>query len=234
MPYEQTGHIDIYARFLNDTTVLVAEYTNEQFYLARETVDHQLSCTEQQVRREAWQECASVAVVYPDRGSLRLESAGSGQGLPMTLRWSEMISVLGDLYPDAKFEETVQRYPSGHSHQEHVKKVASAFADYGFRVERIENPTPFLSLEGFDYRDSEGQTVRRIMTVQTVFPTYTNSLMVNGVVYLPQYATASNAQNTQARAPYEKAGFTVVPVDMTQNISFRGATRCLAKEIHGN
>ncbi len=150
----------------------------------------------------------------------------------MTVRWPDVTSVLGDLYPDVELEEIQQRYPSL-GRQEHVNKVAKAFANYGFRVVRLENPTPFLSLERFNYHDNERQTVKRIMRVQTGFPTYTNSLMVNGVVYVPQYATASNAQNARARALYEKAGFTVVPTDMTQNISFRGATRCLSQVIHG-
>jgi len=232
MPYERTGHIDIFARLLDDTTVLVAEYSNEEIYLAAEPVDRRLSCTDQQIRNEAWQECEPIGVVYPDMGRLRRESTGSGQGLPMTVRRSEVISVLRDLYPGEDFEVAVRRYHLGR--QEHVGKVAKAFSDYGFRVVRLENPTPYVSMERIGYLDDEGRVVRRIMRVQTIFPTYTNSLMVNGVVYLPQYATASDAQNTQARVPYEKAGFTVVPTDMTQSISFRGATRCLSKEIHGN
>ena len=165
-------------------------------------------------------------------GRLRRESTGSGPGPPITVRGSEVISELGDLYAGEEVNLVARRYDLGR--KEHVNTVAEQFSDYGFRVVRVEYPTPYLSFERRVYQDSRGRIVRGIVLAQTIFPSYSNSLIVNGVVYLPQYATASETQNSEARAAYEVAGYAVVPTDMTQSISFRGATRCLAKEIHGH
>ncbi|MEN8144098.1 MAG: agmatine deiminase family protein [Gemmatimonadota bacterium] len=232
MSFEMTGHIDIFARFLNDTTVLVADYNNEGFHLAAEPVERQFSCSDQQVRRQAWQECAPLGAEYPAMGRLRMGPIDSSGDVKVTILPAQLISTLNDYYPQTEVEVRARKYHLGR--QEHVDAVAEAFAEFGFDVVRLRNPTPYLSLERVRYQDNEGRVIKSTMLVQTVFPTYTNSLMVNGVVYLPQYANATNSDNAQAVSLHEQAGFAVVPTDMTQSISFRGASRCLATEIHGN
>lgn len=232
MSHEKTGHIDIFARLLNDTTAVVAEYANEDFHLAAEPVERELRCTDEQIRSERWEECEAVLSVYPDMGRLHRESPGSSTDLPVAAQGPEVMALLSDLYPGEEPEVEVRRYTL--SRHEHLERVAEAFRGYGFHVVRVENPTPYISLERIAYEDGQGRVLRKILRVQAIFPTYTNSLLVNGVVYLPEYETASDAQNARAIELHEQAGFTVVPTPMTQSISFHGATRCLSQEIHGS
>ena len=69
------------------------------------------------------------------------------------------------------------------------------------------------------------------------FPNYANSLIVNGVVYMPVYSSGSNYMGmTQehdrlAQRIYESMGYKVVPVDSTVFIYFRGSIHCTTSEI---
>jgi agmatine/peptidylarginine deiminase len=69
------------------------------------------------------------------------------------------------------------------------------------------------------------------------FLNYANSLIVNGVVYMPVYSSGSSYMGmTQehdrlAQRIYESMGYKVVPVDSTVFIYFRGSIHCTTSEI---
>ena len=117
--------------------------------------------------------------------------------------------------------------------RQQLDKVAQLFESWGFRVVRVQNPAPYLAVERLEYEAPDGRIAHRVVRADPVFPTYTNALVVNGRAYLPQYATATPLQNRAARRVYADYGLQVEPVDMTENIAFRGAARCLTLEIHG-
>ncbi len=61
--------------------------------------------------------------------------------------------------------------------------------------------------------------------------TYTNSLVVNGVAIIPSYS--GSAEEANARAAYESAGYTVVPVPSDDSIVAGGSIHCVTQTIPG-
>ena len=61
--------------------------------------------------------------------------------------------------------------------------------------------------------------------------TYTNSTLVNGVAIIPSYSGSSEEAN--AKAAYESAGYTVVPVPSDSSIVAGGSIHCVTQTIPG-
>ena len=62
--------------------------------------------------------------------------------------------------------------------------------------------------------------------------TYTNSLTVNGVAIIPSYS-GKTEEEAAAKAAYEAAGFTVVPVNSDESITSGGSIHCTTQSIPG-
>ena len=69
------------------------------------------------------------------------------------------------------------------------------------------------------------------------FPNYANSLIVNGVVYMPVYSSGSKYMGMSkehdqlVQRIYESMAYRVVPIDSTVFIYFRGSIHCTTSEI---
>lgn len=61
--------------------------------------------------------------------------------------------------------------------------------------------------------------------------TYTNSLVVNNVAIIPSYSVSTEEAN--AKAAYEQAGYTVVPVPSDDSIVAGGSIHCVTQTIPG-
>ncbi|OGR78152.1 MAG: hypothetical protein A2X32_01985 [Elusimicrobia bacterium GWC2_64_44] len=61
--------------------------------------------------------------------------------------------------------------------------------------------------------------------------TYTNSLVVNDVAIIPSYSVSTEEAN--AKAAYESAGYTVVPVPSDDSIVAGGSIHCVTQTIPG-
>ncbi|OGS04630.1 MAG: hypothetical protein A3I76_06155 [Elusimicrobia bacterium RIFCSPLOWO2_02_FULL_61_11] len=61
--------------------------------------------------------------------------------------------------------------------------------------------------------------------------TYTNSLVVNNVAIIPSYSVSTEEAN--AKAAYEQAGYTVVPVLSDDSIVAGGSIHCVTQTIPG-
>jgi agmatine deiminase len=61
--------------------------------------------------------------------------------------------------------------------------------------------------------------------------TYTNSLVVNNVAIIPSYSASTEEAN--AKAAYESAGYTVVPVPSDDSIVAGGSIHCVTQTIPG-
>lgn len=62
--------------------------------------------------------------------------------------------------------------------------------------------------------------------------TYTNSLVVNGVAIIPSYS-GKPEEEAAAKAAYEQAGYTVVPVNSDDSIVSGGSIHCTTQSIPG-
>jgi len=62
--------------------------------------------------------------------------------------------------------------------------------------------------------------------------TYTNSLVVNGVAIIPSYS-GKPEEEAAAKAAYEQAGYTVVPVPSDDSIVSGGSIHCTTQSIPG-
>ena len=75
----------------------------------------------------------------------------------------------------------------------------------------------------------------KILTVKAwatdAWYTYTNSLVVNNVAIIPSYSVSTEEAN--AKAAYEQAGYTVVPVPSDDSIVAGGSIHCVTQTIPG-
>ncbi|OGR70270.1 MAG: hypothetical protein A2089_04655 [Elusimicrobia bacterium GWD2_63_28] len=75
----------------------------------------------------------------------------------------------------------------------------------------------------------------KILTVKAwatdAWYTYTNSLVVNNVAIIPSYSVSTEEGN--AKAAYESAGYTVVPVPSDDSIVAGGSIHCVTQTIPG-
>lgn len=75
----------------------------------------------------------------------------------------------------------------------------------------------------------------KILTVKAwatgAWYTYTNSLVVNNVAIIPSYS--GSAEEGNAKAAYEAAGYTVVPVPSDDSIVAGGSIHCVTQTIPG-
>ncbi|HAN03812.1 MAG TPA: hypothetical protein DCW72_05340 [Elusimicrobia bacterium] len=75
----------------------------------------------------------------------------------------------------------------------------------------------------------------KILTVKAwatdAWYTYTNSLVVNNVAIIPSYSVST--EEAKAKAAYEAAGYTVVPVPSDDSIVAGGSIHCVTQTIPG-
>jgi len=129
----------------------------------------------------------------------------------------------------------------------HIDFMAKIVKPDTIIVNRLISNTPLEIAELFDQNADllvkKGFRVIRIpsgvfkIKHRLFFPNYANSLIVNGVVYMPVYSSGSSYMGmTQehdrlAQRIYESMGYKVVPVDSTVFIYFRGSIHCTTSEI---
>jgi len=100
----------------------------------------------------------------------------------------------------------VSRYPVGHKQHQVCEEAAAGFRNIGYRVLRVDA----------DYRYDE-------------YGTYTNSVLINGLALVPNYADGS--KNRAALQTYRDAGFDAQPVDARLIIRYSGATHCVSMQV---
>jgi agmatine/peptidylarginine deiminase len=125
-------------------------------------------------------------------------------------------------------EETflVGQYPEGVSDgpqiEANLKYLLSQPSAFGhpYRVVRIPMPSWGGQYPPFNY-----QPLKKYL-----YPTYTNSLILNDLVFLPVYGTPSDEE---AKEIYRQAlpGYQIIPIDCKSLIDEGGALHCITKEI---
>ncbi len=217
LPNEGTGHIDLFAKFMDDRTVLLADYTDDDVLLEGVSTEVDNICDAKSIENKDWSSCASSGnwrdVIINQGSVLRIKSE------------NELRDFVAKNQGITEFE-----YAHGQLH-EHLEKALVLFQSEGFDVVRVTNPTPTIRLGVMIYRDSSGAIVHRNAELNFTHRSYTNSLVSNGYLYLPTYQT-SPALNAAASSTYEALGLKVQNIDMSETIKTGGAVHCLTKDLH--
>ncbi|MEZ6183769.1 MAG: agmatine deiminase family protein [Planctomycetota bacterium] len=100
----------------------------------------------------------------------------------------------------------VSRYPAGHKQARVCDQAAEGFRNLGYRVIRVDA----------DYRYDE-------------YGTYTNSVLVNGIALVPNYADGT--KNRAALQAYRDAGYDAYGIDARLIIRYSGATHCVSMQV---
>ena len=103
----------------------------------------------------------------------------------------------------------------------------------GFDVIEIIQPEPLVTLTIFhDKLQSNSVKINKV-TARLIFPTYLNSILVNGMAFIPSYSYwADNQKNQMAAAKYKSAGYKVQQLPSDFIILQGGTIHCIAKEIN--
>jgi agmatine/peptidylarginine deiminase len=217
LPNEGTRHIDLFAKFIDDDTVLVADYPNNDIVLEGLSLEVSFECDTQSIEAEDWFGCVS---------GRRAQDVPINQGVDLRIG------------SDEDFKNFVSKnnfnLSSSYEHgqiREHADKVAKLFQDQGFKVVRVTNPIPTAKLATALYRDSSGKILHRSTELEFTHRSYTNSLVSNGNLYLPTYQSFDSL-NIEAHNTYKNFGLKVYDIDMSEFIKDGGAVHCLTKDLH--
>jgi agmatine/peptidylarginine deiminase len=115
--------------------------------------------------------------------------------------------------------------------KEHLAQTKTLFEAQGFELVSLTNPMPSAILNLDSYRNAKGDVVHQEVRLTFVHRSYANSLIANGQLYLPTYQEFPEL-NQAAHDVYQKLGFKVHDIDMTETIKRGGAVHCLTKDLH--
>jgi agmatine/peptidylarginine deiminase len=216
LPSEETRHIDIFAKFLANNKVLISKYESNMVRVKDEANYTYFYCNEEQIQAEDWENC-------------EFTRSAPGQGLKIKNIQSNQV------YTSQK--ELFQNYSINNFYQndwvKHSEDTKDKLEKLGFKVIEIKAPQPVASFEVYEYLNSKGEVVHTGKEVSYTFPTYTNSLITNNSVSIPQYSKlASKELNESAIKTYRKYFEKVIPINTDQNILQGGSIHCLTMDMH--
>lgn len=222
IPLEPLGHIDLFAKFLNDNTVAVAAYSDNLVHVRIGQKVLRKRC----LKYDSQGNCEVPASIEDLEGSLV-----SLEEKPILL--NDFEKRIRTQFPRHSFEKKEMwgnlRNYKDFDLQEFTERVAKSFYSAGFHVVRIVNPRPVVTItrkEGF--APSQDEVAARI-----VFPTFLNSLISNRIIYAPVYEYwASGDDNMNAIAAYKSSGYQVYALPSDFLILQGGAVHCITREVH--
>jgi agmatine/peptidylarginine deiminase len=216
LPGEGTGHIDIFAKLLNDSSVLVSRYKTNSIALLKEKKKSRLICSEDNVAQENWESCEFKDQTLPSPDSILLKSNGEIRVFDQ-LQIAEQLGVTSD----------------GHSWVEHSNDTASFFKKLGVEVIEVGAPAPVAYLHEMAFEDSSGKQVHKTNELEFRFPTFTNSLIINNNVVIPNYGKLASKQlNDDAVEKYNLYFHKVLSLPSDSNILLGGSIHCLTMDVH--
>lgn len=216
LPNEGTRHIDLFAKFLNDRTVLVVDYASDDIRIENEAHEFSYSCDAKDIDEKSWSDCE----LSPTIKDFPLASEDL-----FIKNESDLKALLEVKLPGASVD-----YKHGRM-KEHLAQTKTLFEAQGFEVVSLSNPMPSAILNLDSYRNAKGDRVHQEVRLTFVHRSYANSLISNGQLYLPTYQEFPEL-NQAAQEVYQKLGFKVHDIDMTETIKRGGAVHCLTKDLH--
>ncbi|MCO4755017.1 MAG: agmatine deiminase family protein, partial [Bacteriovoracaceae bacterium] len=217
LPGESTGHLDIYAKLLDDNTVAISKYTSNKTSLLKERKKKEFICNEKQIKNAHWYACART---------FQTDSPKSDS----IIRENEKVKAFSQQDISRQMD---LKNPSFFNWKEHSKKVAMQFKEKGLNVIEIEAPLPVAFIIENTYKNELGEIVHTENGVYHHFPTYTNSLIINDAIAIPEYKhLADQTSNHKAHQTFAKYFGKVVPFGSDLNIMLGGSVHCLTMNVH--
>lgn len=219
LPNEGTGHIDLFAKFLDDHTVAVSRYNTSDVVLFGSVFLVRYRCTAEQIATKDWDHCAFASKAQE----------------PLALQNSTFTSLEdGKNFETRFFDAAIVKEPYSHPDLPAFSTVtAEVFANSGFSIVWITAPQPELRYGKIEYLDRNGEVIRTTLERNYIHRSFANALILNGHIYVPSYdSEGAFALHPSIQETYKNAGFTVHFVDMDASTVAGGAAHCLSMELH--
>jgi len=228
LPQEGTQHIDIFAKIVDPNTVVMSLYDSNHIELSNQFSTYTLECEKNDTSN-----CTTkaVEVSQPD---MQMVKNTDGSAISSTV--AEIVQTLKQRYQSADIASPIKNSESITSWTEpdlisFSKFTKANFEKSGFRVIGIPTPAPYLIYTVVNYLNKQGRQFSQTIIPKLVFRTYTNSLILNGKVFIPQYPKTASVADKQALNIYRNLGLKVFPIDSEYSIQSGGSVHCLTMQI---
>ena len=244
LPFDGTGHVDLYAKLINDQTVALADFESDLLLWLKEP---EIIVEKEVIPGEEYHACDATLCGGQESKNpvLNFEKDAQGKELLLTLdairkkqsveavkKWSRKISDINDVkFAHDRSSRTLSLTEL--RLQEHVRKTVKKFEEKGFTVKRIKNPQPYAYLSIKRTLDTKNTVIKERAVITIVYRSYINSLIVNEKVFVPTFQSAPTKINTEALDMYRQLGFNkVIPLPMDYHATQAGAVHCLTHDLH--
>lgn len=212
LPYEGTGHIDLFAKFVNDTTVFLNKYENERVHKA--TIRKTLYC--------------GKSPRFPPPLSMCRETES-------TIEFARDPDGKLATFDPSSIGIEIDQVDHPGSLLEHHKKVKKIFESKGFKVIDIPTPQPVATLEiRTIHSEDEKQSVTEKPELSMNHLSFMNTLLLNKFAYVPEYKILENTDyNRLAREKFEKYGFQTYGLPSDEIIlKLGGGVHCATMQLN--
>lgn len=226
LPLEPLGHLDLFVKFLSDKKVAVARYEGDMVQVRA-------------IRKIKSTECFPPATSGPcDQTYHRDFYSGSISDVEATdIDFKDMNDYLLSRHPGIEIELAELWGALGPAKPINLKQfsdhLVTQFKNEGFDVIEIPQPQPVVTVTVVQHMKEDRTVVVDKVRARIVFPTYLNSLLINGTAFIPSYNYWANDElNRRAFDHYRSAGFNVQSLPSDFTILEGGTIHCVTKEIH--
>lgn len=249
LPHEGTGHIDLFAKLVNDKQAVVAAYQSDNVIVQKEIGTFNYLCSsEVEFEKEDQANCelasAEVPVLNNDpTQSLVTTFSNLKQFIPNLLNVPvEIISFDG-----RHGRLPLSELPSQANWPEHSAYSRALLEKEGIETFKILSPMPYVTINRAINKSPSGRTYT-FYEGRLVFRSFINSLVTNGKAFVPVYkkiddgvtlVTTKNEKgedvrmtlNEAAMQTYKSLGLEVYDVPSDYSITSGGAVHCLTHQI---
>ena len=223
LPGESTGHVDVFAKLINDKTVLVSKYESNDVQIKIKNEEDYFSCNDEQIEENNWDDCEYImekSIPVTDRDILT-----DVKGEAIKKSQDELIRLNKTKFDNFKNPE-LRDWVSDSN------EVKDVLVSKGFDVVELLTPPPVAYVSRRVFIDKNGNKIKEDSIVNYSFPNYTNSLVVNGDVAMPVYDKFSNQSlNNKAIQTYSHYFKRVISIPTDANVTLGGSIHCLTKDF---
>lgn len=244
LPFDGTGHVDLFAKLIDDQTVALADYgsdlllwlENPEIIIVKKGTAGEKDRSCDRITCGGQESKNPVLNFEKDRNgkelSFTLSTIRNKKGTDAIKKWSQNSSSEVNIR-FAYDRKGISSTASGLNLQDHTRKTAKIFEEKGFNVKRIKNPQPFAYLSIRRTLDEDNKLIKEDAVITIAYRSYLNSLIVNEKIFVPTFNSVSPEANADALNMYRQLGLKkVIPLPMDYHSVQSGAVHCLTHDLH--
>lgn len=247
LPYEGTGHIDLFAKLLNSQTVVLSRFINNKVEISEiATTVTQFGCGDS-VTSSSPQESFLGCKFEKQTGHFSSLQLMKEQGLPKMISIQEIPSFVQSKWGanmnaiNANVKQSNGAISSdtpmssidwSRSLVEHGHSVEKVFRQRGLSVVNIPAPPPILTHNITIYKSRSGQVIRQELTIELMFRSYTNALIFGRHLFIPSFSDYVDEHfEEKISSVFRGQNFEVIKIPMNRSFLGGGTVHCLTREF---